>query len=120
MDDPNELNELAAEFKNCRRVLSAIGDETRQSIIMALLNGGCCPGIRVGEITKRTNLSRPAVSHHLKILKESNIINVNREGTMNYYYLDPVNSDLGLVKRLFDHIEHLMTGCAGQDKEGKI
>lgn len=37
---------------------------------------------------KKTHLSRPAVSHHLKILKEAEIVNLRREGTKNYYYLD--------------------------------
>ncbi len=66
-----------------------MGDETRQLILIALLESDF-NGIRVGEITK-THLSRPAVSHHLKILKEAEIVNLRREGTKNYYYLDSKN-----------------------------
>ena len=72
------LNIITREFKECKKVLLAIGDDTRQAIIIALLESDC-NGIRVGEITKKTHLSRPAVSHHLKILKESGIINMRRE-----------------------------------------
>ena len=43
----------------------------------------------MGEITEKTNLSRPAVSHHLQIMKDAGIIKVRREGTKNYYYFDP-------------------------------
>ena len=39
-------------------------------------------------ITRKTNLSRPAVSHHLGILKDAGLIDVRREGTKNYYYFD--------------------------------
>ena len=67
------LNIITREFKECKKVLLAIGDDTRQAIIIALLESDC-NGIRVGEITKKTHLSRPAVSHHLKILKESGLL----------------------------------------------
>lgn len=46
-------------------------------------------GVRVGDITKKTNLSRPAVSHHLQIMKDAGIVKVRKEGTKNYYYFDP-------------------------------
>lgn len=37
----------------------------------------------------KTNLSRPAFSHHLHILKNADIVKVRKEGTKNYYYFDP-------------------------------
>jgi len=37
----------------------------------------------------KTHLSRPAVSHHLQILKDAGILKMRREGTKNYYYFDP-------------------------------
>ncbi len=83
----NRLITITKEFKECQRAFIAIGDETRQDIILAILQSDC-NGIRVGEITKKTHLSRPAVSHHLQILKEAGIINMRREGTKNYYYMD--------------------------------
>ncbi len=68
-----EVDKLAADFADCRKALTAIGDETRQHIILKMLKMSDCSGVRVGEITERTNLSRPAVSHHLQILKEAGI-----------------------------------------------
>lgn len=44
-------------------------------------------GIRVGEISQKTHLTRPSVAHHLQILKEEGIVAMHREGTKNYYYL---------------------------------
>lgn len=44
-------------------------------------------GIRVGEIAEKAHLTRPSVSHHLKILKESGIVAMRKEGTKNFYYL---------------------------------
>jgi len=49
MYDSSKLNELKSDFKTCTRVLTAIGDETRQSIIIVLIDAGCS-GLRVGGI----------------------------------------------------------------------
>lgn len=63
-----DIDCLAADFEQCRKILVALGDENRQHI---------------------THLSRPAVSHHLQILKGAGILKMRREGTKNYYYFDP-------------------------------
>lgn len=99
------LKKIADEFKECRKPFLALGDETRQQIIIALLESDC-NGIRVGEITEKTNLSRPAVSHHLRILKDAGMINMRREGTKNYYFLDAAESQwkriLNLVSVIYE------------------
>ena len=48
-------------------------------------------GTRVGAITEKTHLSRPAVSHHIKILKDAGVVEMRKEGTKNYYYLETDN-----------------------------
>lgn len=103
-----ELEQLLNEFRECKDIFTAIGDETRQGIIVALIDAECDSGIRVGEITRKTHLSRPAVSHHLKILKDAGIICMRKIGTMNYYYLDPDRNRLALVNRLCEHINELL------------
>lgn len=111
------IQEITFKFKECRKAISAMGDETRQLILIALLESDF-NGIRVGEITKKTHLSRPAVSHHLKILKEAEIVNVRREGTKNYYYLDSKKSQwkslTELINLIFIGIQHI-----GEDDERK-
>ena len=64
----------------------AIGDETRQAILLVLMETECQTGLRVGEITKQTHLS-PAVSHHLRILREAGIILMRKEGTKTFIIL---------------------------------
>ncbi|MBW7477330.1 metalloregulator ArsR/SmtB family transcription factor [Paenibacillus oenotherae] len=119
MDKQKRLKKLADEFSECKKALTAIGDETRQSIIIALMESvsDCERGIRVGELTKRTNLSRPAVSHHLKILKDANLIGFSKEGTKNYYYLDVIKSDIFKLKKMFDNIEACITDIQKQPSE---
>lgn len=91
--------ELQKQFYSCMPLFIALGDEMRLSIIEVLtgeaLRSGQSPGparfedhaLNVNEITRRTSLSRPAISHHLKILKEAGLVGVRQEGTANYYYL---------------------------------
>lgn len=89
MENKNKLKKLTNDFEECREILIALGDETRQHLIIEMLKIGNCNGVRVGEITERSHLSRPAISHHLKILKSTGILKVRNEGTKNYYYFDP-------------------------------
>lgn len=106
----DRIQEITSKFKGCRKAISAMGDETRQLILITLLESDF-NGIRVGEITEKTHLSRPAVSHHLKILKEAEIVNVRREGTKNYYYLDSKKSQwkslTELINLIFIGIQHI-------------
>ena len=103
------LKRIIKEFEVCHDALVAIGDETRQLIIMTLLESDC-NGIRVGEITEKTHLSRPAVSHHLKILKDAGLVNVRREGTSNYYYLTIADSTKEL-RRLGTYLQELLSSA---------
>lgn len=89
MDIHEKISILAEDFYACSKLLTAIGDETRLHLILEMLKMGKCSGVRVGEITEKTNLSRPAVSHHLQIMKNAGLIKVRKEGTKNYYYFDP-------------------------------
>ena len=72
----------------------ALGDEVRLTIIEALAWPKPLDqhGLNVNQITEKTSLSRPAISHHLKILKEAGLVSVRQEGTSNYYYLTIADS----------------------------
>lgn len=89
MEMHDQVSLLADNFASCSKILTAIGDETRLHLILEMMRLGRCSGVRVCEITEKTNLSRPAVSHHLQIMKDAGIVKVRKEGTKNYYYFDP-------------------------------
>ena len=107
------MKKIANELKECKKPFLALGDETRQQIIIALLESDCS-GIRVGEITKKTNLSRPAVSHHLRILRDAGMINMRREGTKNYYFVDASESQW---KRILDLVGVIYESAKDLSKE---
>lgn len=89
MHTKKDIEQLAEKFVFCRKTLTALGDPSRQYIILEMMQMNDCNGSGVIEITKKTNLSRPVVSNHLQILKDAGIVKMRKEGTMNYYYLDP-------------------------------
>ena len=107
MDSKEESLKLRSEFKDCQKVLTAIGDETRQHLI-ALMIMEKCSGARVVDIAKKTNLSRPAVSHHMQILKDAGFVYAYKEGTMVYYSLDFNTDAVRKLKALIEHIDVLL------------
>ena len=95
-----EISQLASDFEQCKKILLALGDENRQHMILEMLKIGDCSGVRVNAITEKTHLSRPAVSHHLQILKDAGILKMRREGTKNYYYFDPDMKSFNLLSEV--------------------
>lgn len=66
------------------RALDALGDATRRAVLMRLRVGGRS----VGEIAEGMDVSRPAVSQHLKILKAARLVTVHAVGTRRVYEVD--------------------------------
>jgi DNA-binding transcriptional ArsR family regulator len=88
-------------FSSVTPVLSVLSDENRQLIISEL---GRCDQLNVKELDELIPLSRPAISHHLKILKQAGIINNKKKGTENYYFLT-IKSAIEDVRDLCNLIE---------------
>lgn len=70
---------------NASHALTALGDPTRQSIV-ELLAARARP---VGELAAELPVSRPAVSQHLRVLKEAGLVTDRARGTRRIYQLDP-------------------------------
>lgn len=65
--------------------LAALADPTRRRVMESLRSGPRA----VGEIARGMPVSRPAVSQHLKVLKEAGLVTERPDGTRRVYYLDP-------------------------------
>lgn len=119
-DCEKRLSQIVQGFSECKDAFTAIGDETRQLILMVLLESDLS-GIRVGEIARKTHLTRPSVSHHLKILKEADIVAMRKEGTKNYYYisLDETRwkTIAGLINLIYESIECSSHNIADERQE---
>jgi DNA-binding transcriptional ArsR family regulator len=65
--------------------LGALGDPTRRAIFEQLFDSPSA----VGELAKRLPVTRPAVSQHLKVLKEAGLVTSRQDGNRRIYRLDP-------------------------------
>lgn len=65
--------------------LDALGDPTRRAILARLSTGA----ISVGELARDFPVSRPAISQHLRILKQANLVFDRPAGTRRLYQLNP-------------------------------
>lgn len=84
-----KIERLSDLFKESQKLLTALGDENRQHLILTMMGREDCNGVRVIDVAGHTNLSRPAVSHHLQIMKDAGLLKTRKEGTKIYYYFDP-------------------------------
>jgi DNA-binding transcriptional ArsR family regulator len=77
-------------------VLDALGDWTRRQIFDALRNGPHS----VGELAARVPVSRPAVSQHLKVLKDAGLVVDRKDGARRIYSVNP--NGLAGIRAYFD------------------
>jgi DNA-binding transcriptional ArsR family regulator len=70
---------------NGTTALSALGDPTRRAVFERLADGP----LAVGEIAAGLPVSRPAVSQHLKVLKQAGLVRDEAAGTRRLYSVDP-------------------------------
>jgi ArsR family transcriptional regulator len=73
----NYLRAIPREWRAMAKVFVALGDEHRQRILLTFDRG---ERLTVGQIAEVASLSRPAVSHHLKILRDAGVLAAEREG----------------------------------------
>jgi len=77
-------------------VLAALADPTRRRVFERLRSGPR----PVGAIARGMPVSRPAVSQHLKSLKDAGLVADRQEGTRRVYFIDP--HGLGALRRWLD------------------
>lgn len=65
--------------------LDALGDGTRRAVLELLVGGKRS----VGELADQLPVSRPAVSQHLKVLKDAGLVRAEAQGTRRLYAVDP-------------------------------
>lgn len=71
------------------RALAALADPTRKQIVEMLARGAMCSG----EISARFDVSAPAISQHLRALREARLVRARADGQRRIYELDPTGFD---------------------------
>ena len=93
MPDEDELYDLAEIFK-------VFGDSTRIKILYVLFESEMC----VCDIAQLLNMNQSAISHQLKILKQSRLVKSRREGKAVFYSLADVHVRT-IINQGLEHIE---------------
>ncbi len=84
------------------RIFQALADPSRRAIFESLARGEGARGeAAVKDLTARFDISQPAVSQHLAILRDAGLVSHRREGRCAYYRVEPRG-----LKPLIDWITH--------------
>ena len=78
--------------------LDALGDPTRRAILQRLLTGP----LPVGELAREFTVSRPAISQHLRVLKQARLVIDRAEGNRRLYQVD--SAGIQAVREYFDRL----------------
>lgn len=95
MPKDDEIYDLAEFFK-------VFADSTRMKMIYALMENELC----VCDLANIVNTTQSAISHQLKILRQSKLVKFRKEGKVVYYSLDDEHISQ-IVKKGREHIEEL-------------
>ena len=71
------------------KVFKAFCDETRLMVLSLLQNGEKCACV----LLERVTVSQPTLSHHMKILVDSGVVNARKEGKWTYYSISTSGSE---------------------------
>lgn len=71
------------------RLLATLADPTRLSLIRLLSRQTKDTPLCVGALARRLGVSQPAVSQHIRVLKEAGLVQGDKGGNRVHYYLDP-------------------------------
>ena len=76
---------LPAAWRRTARMFIALGDPHRQRILLMFEPG---ERLNVGQIVSASTLSRTAVAHHLRVLREAGVLRCRKAGRMVYFWPD--------------------------------
>lgn len=95
------LDQLAQTFASCKPLFFALGETPRQQILLLLTEH---EEMNVGQLAERLPLSRPAISHHLKILRQAGLVEVRQQGTENHHSLS-ADAAIELLERFIAEVK---------------
>ena len=81
----NYMRAIPREWRTISKVYAALGDEHRQRILLTFEPD---ERLNIGEIVAVSTLSRTAVSHHLRILREAGVLQSRKEGKEVYFWIN--------------------------------
>ena len=107
---PNSTSPQPSELREKKRFLllaetfQALGDPTRVQMVWLLAQAEH----RVGELAEKLSMSQPAVSHHLRVLRQLRLVKFRKTGRISFYALDDHHIEK-LLQEGLEHVEELLS-----------
>jgi ArsR family transcriptional regulator len=99
---PSYARAIPRPWRRTARIFVALGDPHRQRIVLMFEPG---ERLNVGQIVAASTLSRSAVAHHLKVLREAGVLRSEKIGKEVWYHPDPDAVRIALIDVL-DFLDH--------------
>ncbi|AKL94109.1 transcriptional regulator ArsR family [Clostridium aceticum] len=91
-------------MKEYADVFKALSDENRLKILKILNCGELC----ACDIQDHLNLTQPTISHHMKVLQQAGLVNIDKRGKWMFYSINPVKA-----QELCKFVKEITTECEG-------
>ncbi|MEW9699394.1 ArsR/SmtB family transcription factor [Paenibacillus sp. SI8] len=101
------------QLRECSEIFLALADPVRHDIIMMLTKHDT---LNVAQIVERSPMSRSAISHHLKILRQAGLISSNKVATEIFYSLD-IEAPVLQLKAFIETTEQIMAWKSANEAE---
>ncbi|HLO12910.1 MAG TPA: metalloregulator ArsR/SmtB family transcription factor [Pseudoneobacillus sp.] len=94
------MSESTVELESVANILKLLGDKTRLTMIKILDNHDCC----VCEFVAMFNATQPAISQHLRKLKDAGLVGETRRGQWIIYSLKKESEYYQIIQNLLEHL----------------
>ncbi|EPR30115.1 MULTISPECIES: ArsR/SmtB family transcription factor [Geobacillus] len=94
------MQKTVVEIEKASHVLKLFGDKTRLTIMAILKQRECC----VCELLEVFDMSQPAISQHLRKLKDAGLVKEDKRGQWIYYSLNSQNELYDFIQDILQHI----------------
>lgn len=98
-------NTVKTDMQRASQLLKLLGDSTRLTMMKLLQSHDCC----VCEFTAMFNMSQPAISQHLRKLRDIELVKETRKGKWIFYSINEKHED-------YPFIRHVLEQLPGQDE----
>ena len=96
------MRAIPKAWRTISKVYAALGDEHRQRILLTFEPG---ERLNVGQVVGVSTLSRTAVSHHLRVLRDAKVLSSEKQGKEVFFW---INKDflIEAMETVIEHIRH--------------
>nr|WP_102272499.1 metalloregulator ArsR/SmtB family transcription factor [Cytobacillus massiliigabonensis] len=103
------------DIETAANILKLLGDKTRLTMIKILADHECC----VCEFVALFQMTQPAVSQHLRKLKDSGLVKESRKGQWVFYSLNPSHPSHAFVRNVISDLPNQLSKLEELESQGK-